>query len=212
MKPAGFPVDHQHLKHEEEPEQKLIRRIVAGETDLYGALAERYHRRIFGLVQHVVGNRMEAEDIVQETHVRALTYLHQFGGQCRFVTWLSRVATNEAFNQLRCRRRWNELSDRLALALKVNGFPAAGSPDPEKCVLEKEAREVLKRAVAKLPARYRMVFLLRDVGDVAMSEVARRLKIKDENVRVRLHRVRRLMRKSISRQLPSPLRLRTAHD
>jgi RNA polymerase sigma-70 factor, ECF subfamily len=208
MKMAGIALDDSRLRDEEELEWRVIKRVVAGETDAYGILAERYQQRIYRLAQHLVQNHMEAEDIVQEAHLRALTYLHHFGGKCRFVTWLARVATNEAFNQLRRRRRREEMSERLALASRMPGFPAARTPDPETCALEKEAREALRKAVATLPPRYRGVFLLRDVGGLALPEVARHLQIRDDNVRVRLHRARRLLRRDISRRLPVLMELR----
>jgi len=186
-----------HAPGAEINEESIIQRVVAGETNLYGILADRYGHRIYRLVRRIVENRMDAEDVVQEAHMRALTYLHQFGGRCRFATWLSRVAANEAFRQLRKRSRAKRFFDDAVFESGPLPVFAAVTPGPETCVMEREAREVLKRALAELPPPYRTVFLLREVERAGTAEVARRLRIRCENVRLRLYRARRMLRKTI---------------
>jgi RNA polymerase sigma-70 factor (ECF subfamily) len=178
-------------------EETLIRRVVGGETNLYGILAGRYDRYVYRVVRQIVGNRMDAEDIVQEAHVRALTYLHQFGWRSKFVTWLCHVATNEALSQLRRQRR----TERLLDSDWSGSIFSSTTRDPESSVRAQEAREALRRAVAKLPPGYRTVFLLLEVRQATTREVAGCLGIRRENVRLRLHRARRLLRKTIGHDL-----------
>lgn len=188
-----------HGPDAEIPEGEVIQRVMAGETDLYGVLVDRYSRRLHQFVRRIVRNDMDAEDIVQGAHVRALAYLHQFGGRCKFVTWLSHVAANEAFRQLRQQRRLDELFHSLAAESGAAGLFVSAARDPESCIRDSETREILRRALAKLPPQYRVVFLLREVGNVTTPEVARRLQIRCDNVRLKLYRARRLLRKAISR-------------
>ncbi len=186
--------------HSEIPEILLIQRVLDGETDLYGILAERYGGRIYRRIRRLVGNERDAEDIVQNTHMRALTYLSQFGGRCKFVTWLSHVADNAALSLLRQRRVERHgiaiFEDLVADPALVLGFRA-----PDACVEDRELRDGLCRALAKLPPRYRDVFILREVGHWKTREIARSLRIRSDNVRVKLYRARRMLRKTIDKSL-----------
>ncbi len=179
-------------------EERIIQRVVAGETNLYGILADRYRHRIYRFVYRIVDDPMDAEDIVQEAHMRALTYLHQFGGRSTFITWLSRVAANEALKQLRRRNRDQSLHGAIT-APGTCPVLATATRSPESCLWDREAREALRRALAELPPRYRAVFLLREVERLATPEVARRLRIGRHNVRLRLYRARRMLRKTIGK-------------
>ncbi len=182
------------------PEDLLIQRVLDGETGLYGILAERHGSRIYRRIRRLVGNEMDAEDVVQNTHVRALTYLSQFGGRCKFATWLSRVADNAAFSHLRQRRVERRdiaiFADPVAASALVLGFR-----DPDACVQDHELRAGLCRALAKLPPRYRDVLLLREIGHWKTREIARSLRIRSDNVRVKLYRARRILRKTIDKSL-----------
>lgn len=179
------------------PEELLIQRVLAGETDLYGVLAERHGRRVYRRIRMLVKNDMDAEDILQDTHLRALTYLHQFGGRAKFVTWLSRVAANAALNHLRQRQRLEQRINGIFEQSATASTLAFGFRDPETCVRDIELREGLRRAVAELPHRYRDVFLLKEVGHLKTLEIARRLRIRSDNVRVKLYRARRMLRATV---------------
>jgi RNA polymerase sigma-70 factor (ECF subfamily) len=178
------------------PEEDLIRRVVDGETDLYGILADRYSLRIHRFVHRIVGSKVDAEDAVQEAHLRALTHLHQFKGRCRFVTWLSKVAANEAF---RIRRQQYRL-ELLAGCAEGHGTARFVSSErsPEHRVLDIEIRNVLREALSKLPPRYRTIFILKNLGHLTTPEVAGRLNIRCDNVRLMLHRARRMLRAEIA--------------
>jgi RNA polymerase sigma-70 factor (ECF subfamily) len=189
------------MRDSEIPDETLIQRVVRGETNLYGILACRYERYLHTVIRQIVGNQMDAEDIVQDTHVRALTYLHQFEGRSKFITWLCHVAANEALNQLRKRRPSEELIETRDTENGIHSLIAPTIPDPESGVRAREARETLRKAVAKLPPRYRTIFLLLQVRQVTTEEAAGCLQIRRENVRLRLHRARRLLRKAIHHEL-----------
>ncbi len=197
MKTADVRFVSRRVQGAEMPEERIIQRVVAGETNLYGILADRYGHRIYRMVYRIVDDPMDAEDIVQEAHMRALTYLHQFGGRSRFATWLARVAANEAFRQLRRRNRMEGFLNGMISGSGTIPIFTTAPRGPESCVIVREAREVLRRALAELPQRYRTVFLLREVEHATTAEVAKRLRIRCENVRLRLHRARRMLRKSI---------------
>jgi len=113
------------------------------------------------------------------------------------VTWLSRVATNIAYRQLQWRLR-ERVYDPLASPYD-NRFPIFTAPirDPESCVRDREARVILQRALAKLPLRYQLIFLMKDVREIATPEIARSLNVRQNNVRLQVHRARRMLRRTI---------------
>lgn len=170
------------------------------------ALVKRYNQQLFRIARGVVRNDGEAEDVVQETYVRAFTGLDGFRGEAAFSTWLTRIALNAAYGRLRRRHPTVDLSE-----LEVNGrsdrgqvimFPMTPAPpDPESEAGREQVRQALERAVDTLPEPFRMVFILRDVQGLSTEETASHLTIKPQTVKTRLFRARRLMRNEIEKVL-----------
>ncbi len=179
-------------------EEQIIGRILAGETDLYSILAVRYHRRVYHFVRRMLRNDMDAEDITQEAHLRALTYLHRFRGACKFATWLNHIAGNLAYRQLEYRQRRTRLFEGMVSASRgYQPILTSSMPDPESRVRDREARVILRKALSKLPQHYQLIFLMKEIDQVATPEIARRLRIRQNNVRLRLHRARLMLRRAI---------------
>jgi RNA polymerase sigma-70 factor (ECF subfamily) len=148
----------------------------------------------------------EAEDVVQETYVRAFTHLDGFRGEAQLSTWLTRITLNEALGQLRRRRITVGLKDIDAIndqgEARVIYLPSVRQDsDPEAAALQAEVGRLLERAVDQLPDHFRVVFMLRDIGEMSVEETASHLGLRPETVKTRLHRARCLLRQTLDRTL-----------
>jgi RNA polymerase sigma-70 factor (ECF subfamily) len=169
------------------------------------ALIQINNRRLFRLARGILRNDAEAEDVVQETYVRAFTHLESFRGDSSFSSWLSRIAINDALGRLR-RQRASPI--RSGPDRSVTGdnvivpFPQADpSADPEKAMAQREIQHVVERAVDDLPDTFRFVFMARVIEGLTVEETADLLAIKPETVKTRLHRARSLLRENVEKEI-----------
>jgi RNA polymerase sigma-70 factor (ECF subfamily) len=168
------------------------------------ALVRRHNQRLFRVARGVVRDDAEAEDVVQETYVRAFTNLAGFRGEAELATWLTRIALNEALGRLRRRRPradLAELEDAGADDWRVVAFPSPPAAAPEAEVGRAQVRRLLERCIDDLPAPLRLVVILRDVQGLSTEATAAQLGIRPETAKTRLHRGRRLMRAALAQQL-----------
>ena len=167
-------------------------------------LVRRHNQRLFRVARGVVRDDGEAEDIVQETYVRAFTNLDRFRGEAAFSTWLTRIALNEAYGRLRRKRHTVDISalDSAAEGGHVIMFPLSPSPpDPEAAAGREQVRRIMEQAVDRLPDIFRVVFIMRDIEGLSTEEAAQLLSIKPETVKTRLFRARRLIRGEVEKVL-----------
>ena len=192
VSPAEVATSQEPLSDEE-----VVTRVLAGETAMFEIVMRRHNQRLYRVARAILRNDGEAEDVMQDAYVRAYEHLDQFAGRAMFSTWLTRIAVHEALARQRRGTRYQELdsmSDR-------EGDPmdrlAALAPDPEQQASNSETRRLLEEAVERLPDAYRTIFMLRDVEEMSTIDTAHVLDISEENVKVRLHRARALLRKSL---------------
>src|SRR5262249_44512592 len=145
-----------------------------------------------------------AEDVVQETYVRAFTGLDHFRGDAGFGTWITRIAMNEALGRLRRRRPtvdWETYGANRNQAEIIN-FPASAVlSDPGKTMAQSEVRAVLERRIAKRPEPFRAVLVARLAEGMSVEEPADLFGLQPETVKTRLHRARLLLREELDKQL-----------
>jgi RNA polymerase sigma-70 factor (ECF subfamily) len=173
-------------------------------------IMQRHNRRLYRVARSVLHDDAEAEDVVQETYVRAFTHLDGYRGEAQLSTWLTRIALNEAFGRLRRRRITVGLKDIDAIndqgEARVIYLPSARrDSDPEAAAARGEVRRLLERAVDQLPDHFRVVFMLRDIEEMSVEETASHLGLRPETVKTRLHRARRLLREALNKTLASAL-------
>lgn len=181
---------------------ELLSLIRRGEPAAFAALMRQNNRRLYRLARSIVRDESEAEDVVQETYVRALAHLGDFRGEASLATWLARIAANEALGRLRRRRPMVDLSQ----AENVIALSGAGNTiNPESAAARREVRRVIERAVDELPANFRTVFMLRAVEQMSIAETAALLAISPETVKTRFHRANRLLRQALSAEFASIL-------
>ena len=167
------------------------------------AIIKSNNRRLYRLARGILRNDSEAEDVVQETYVRAFTHLDQFRGDSSLATWLARIAMNEALGRLRSQRpgvEWTSLPQGTIEA-QVIQFPLAASIDPEKTMAQREIQNVVEHAIDELPEPFRLVFITRVVEGMNVEETAEILNLKPETVKTRLHRARAMLRENVERKI-----------
>jgi RNA polymerase sigma-70 factor (ECF subfamily) len=173
----------------------LVRRVLDGETALFEMLFHRHSQRIYRTARAILRDDEEAGDVVQETFLRAFRHLDQFAGRARFSTWLTKIAVYEARARAR-RRRTREVGPRKSAAPKKREERAIG-PEQERRVLVRETRTMLEAAIDALPSLYRTVFVMKEVEEMSVAEVAACLNLSVEAVKARLRRARILLRKKL---------------
>ena len=178
-------------------EQALIDRVRAGDSEAFYLLLRPHERAIYLTAYSILQDQSEAEDVTQDTVLKAFRNLHQFRGDARFGTWLLSIAINEARMRLRSRQR---------ARLESLDAPVFDDPDyvpvqlrdwreiPSQALERQELRQALARALASLDDKYREVLVLRDVQGLNVAETAAILGITPGNVKVRLLRARLQMR------------------
>ena len=173
----------------------LVARIVAGEHGLYGVLVERYERRLFWSCRRMLGDPDDAEDVVQETFVRAYRHLADYDPQRRFYTWLYAIARNRCLNLLRRRKLWRFVRLGAPASREEDPAPEVAASDDTGALAERgEIAAALEACLESLPEDQRECFELRHGEDFAYAEIAAVLAIPVGTVMSRLARAREKMR------------------
>lgn len=178
-------------------DEHLVSRILAGENPLYEILMRRHNQRLFRVSLTILRNDSEAEDVVQDAYVRAYEKLGSFEGRARFSTWLTRIAVHEALARMNRQDRLRPLQDHETRAKDGSIFFMAAKPDPENECANRELTTILQQEILNLPENYRLVFVLRDIEEMSTAEAAESLNLSEQNIKVRLHRARAMLRKRL---------------
>jgi RNA polymerase sigma-70 factor (ECF subfamily) len=185
-------------------ESALIASILAGEHDKFHDLIRPCERRIYLTALSVVKNEAEAEDVVQEAVLRAYRKLASFRGESKFSTWLTAITLNEARQRLRGDKSLitESLDERAEGEGDVTPAILTDWREVPLAALERnEIRALLEEAIAELPPSFREIVILRDVEEMNVNETAATLGISVSLVKVRLHRARLLLQKSLAPRL-----------
>jgi RNA polymerase sigma-70 factor, ECF subfamily len=179
-------------------DQEVVDRVRAGDTALYEIIMRRYNQRLYRVTYAILRDDAEAEDVIQDAYVRAYQHLDQFAGYAPFSTWLTRIAVHEALRRLQLRKRSQQFEEvehdeESFMSVSETTVPET-SPDPEQRASNAELGQLLEQAVLDLPEQYRTVIMLRDVEELSTAETAAALDLTEQNVKVRLHRGRSMMR------------------
>jgi RNA polymerase sigma-70 factor (ECF subfamily) len=183
-------------------ESVLVSQAREGDTRAFGELVRRYEGKIFRLAQHVTNNREDAEDVLQETFMKAYEHLDQFKGDSKFYTWIVRIAVNQALMKLRRRKTDKSVSLDEQIDTGEDTIVreiAAWDEDPEERFSREELGEILDHAVDSLEPPYRSVFVLRDVEELSTEETAEALGLSIPAVKSRLLRARLQLREKLTR-------------
>jgi RNA polymerase sigma-70 factor, ECF subfamily len=191
----------------------LVRRA-GQDAQAFAQIMRRYNQRLYRLAVGLMGDASEAEDVLQESYVRAFYRLSSFAGRASLGTWLARIVRNEAIDRLRARRARSGTflfeaefahDDDLPSIVEA-GEDGTAQFNPETSVARDDMRGILEQAIAALPEHFRSVFLLREVEGLSVKETSDYLEIPVATVKTRDHRARSLLRTSLESRIDAATR------
>jgi RNA polymerase sigma-70 factor, ECF subfamily len=183
---------------------ELIQRARSRDETAVRSIMQANNRRLYRIARGILRNDSEAEDVVQETYVRAFTHLESFRGDSSLATWLARIAMNEALGRLRRQRagvEWTSLPEGTIEAQIIQFPHSAASEDPEKSMAQRQIQNVVEHAIDELPDPFRVVFITRVIEGMNVEETAEILQLKPETVKTRLHRARTMLRDNVEKKI-----------
>jgi RNA polymerase sigma-70 factor (ECF subfamily) len=191
-------------RHDRSVEGDLIRRAAAKDEAAIRVIIQMHNRRLYRLARSIVRDDGEAEDVLQDAYLRAFSAISGFRGESSLATWLSRIVLNSA---LQWRRKQIDAPmpqvESSPQGAEVIPFPLSGSPpiDPERAMAQHQICQLLERAIDDLPEDFRVVLVARVIEDMSVEETAELLGLRQETVKTRLHRARRLLKEALSDQV-----------
>ena len=172
---------------ENQDENIYIKRILEGETNLFSYFAERYSRSIHSLIIRIIQSKEDAEELTQDTFLKAFRKLDTFKGECSFSTWLFRIAYNTAISAIR--------KKRIILPIIDDAMLEGVSDELVDSIFEDDEDEIrlqkLEAAITKLTVEEKMLITLFYTDNKPVAEIAYLLELTTDNVKVRLYRVRK---------------------
>jgi RNA polymerase sigma-70 factor (ECF subfamily) len=178
-------------------EDEMVTQARARDEAAIREIIRRHNRRLYRIARSILRDDSEAEDVLQETYIKAFTHLSEFRGDSSLDTWLCRIAMNEALGRLRRRRKMTDLSaveEERQSAEVIRLHAVSPEIDPERRVAQHEIRRLLEEAIDRLPEEFRVVLIARAVEDMSVDETASALGLNPETVKTRLHRARQRLR------------------
>jgi RNA polymerase sigma-70 factor (ECF subfamily) len=179
----------------------LMRSAVAGDARAFTQLIRRYEDTIYGYAFRICRDRTRADEVLQDTIINVHAKLGSFDGRSRFSTWLYTIVSNNCL----MKRRRTKLDEAMRSLDAPPGTDASGEAHPiarwdvtpADILLQKEVKDLLEKAIGRLPVEYRTVFILRDVEGASNEETAKIMKISVEATKSRLRRARAFLRNAL---------------
>ena len=179
-----------------------VEALRSGDRGEFARLVDTYSGPLYRLALKMIGNPPDAEDVLQNTFLKAFQHIGEFEGRSSLSTWLYRIASNEALMLLRKQRPEITLSDTTPEDEENSDYEPAQFTDwcclPEEEFLSSESRAALDRAVQHLPEILRIVFILRDIEGLSIQETSQALSLNETAVKTRLLRARLRLRDDLS--------------
>ncbi len=175
----------------------LANQAKQGDRSAFTELVNRYAPKIYRTARHITKNDQDAEDVLQETFLKAYSRLDQFKGDAKFYTWLTRIGVNQALMKLRQRKDGKFLPLDQQVDTGEGSIPreiASRDADPEEQYGQEELRRQLTTGIDSLPQSYRTVLVLRDIDGLSTEETAESLGLSVSAVKSRLLRARLRLR------------------
>ncbi len=191
-----------------DPDLEIVTRVRNGETDAFEELVRKHGRRVYRSLLGIVGSAQEAEDALQDAFLKAFQHLSNFEGRSLFSTWLVRIAINTGLQRVRSRKEFDSLDEENEEFRPRN--IQAWSDTPEESYSREELRRLVEREVMKLPAKYRLALMLRDLEELSTEEAAAALGLGVPGLKARVLRGRLMLRESMVQYFQKPARVN--HD
>jgi RNA polymerase sigma-70 factor (ECF subfamily) len=178
-------------------DEELVKRAQADDERAFGELVTRYESKVYSLAMKMLRNPEDAEDVLQDTFLRAYRGIKSFKGNSTFSTWIYRITANSALMRLRKKQLPQvsiEDSDEREAPISI----ADWAPGPAEQLLNQEMQKTMDEAIESLPPEFRQVFILRDVEELSNADVAEILDLSVAAVKSRLHRARLKVRNRLA--------------
>lgn len=184
----------------EQKEKRLIRRVKKGDHLAFAELVDRYKNSVYAICLRMVGNRQEAEDLSQETFIRAYKNIAQFDSDRKFSTWLFRIATNVSIDSLRRKKPSVSLDAEIpgAEGLVLKELLSGGETLPDEQIVRNEMDQFIQHEISLLPEKYRSAIILKYIEDLSLKEISEIMCIPVGTVKTRIHRGREMLRKQMA--------------
>lgn len=170
----------------------VIQRILSGEIELFEILLRRNNQILYRTIRSYLNNQSEIDDVMQETYIKAFQKLYQFNNNSLFSTWLIRIGINEALQKNRKQLKIKSVT--TTIEEKNHQIPDSSSMNQESKIIQMESFNFIEKALDKVPEKYRIVFMLKEIEGMEITEISKCLAISNNNVKVRLHRGRSIMK------------------
>jgi RNA polymerase sigma-70 factor, ECF subfamily len=179
----------------DDPDFEIVARVRNGETDAFEELVRKHGRRVYRSLLGITGSAEEAEDALQDAFLKAFQHLPHFEGRSRFSTWLVRIAINTGLQRMRSRKDIDSLDEENEEFRPRN--IQAWTDTPEEFYSREELRRLVEREVMKLPVKYRLALMLRDLEELSTEEAAAALGLSVPGLKARVLRGRLMLRESM---------------
>jgi RNA polymerase sigma-70 factor (ECF subfamily) len=158
----------------EETDATAIARVQTGDSDAFRTLVERHGRNVFRLAFRMTGNETDAEDIVQETFLRAFKQIHRYESRSSFGTWLYRIAANCSLDLIRMRKTRHEAAAPVATEEEIDVMQniATEAPGPDRLAISREVQQRMSSAMAELSQQERTAFALRHFEGLSIEQIS----------------------------------------
>jgi len=180
---------------------ELLQRFVKGDAEAFAALVSQYQKKVYYVAYQMLGNHLDADEVVQETFVRIYRRRKELTDVTNFTSFLVRVATNYAIDLLRKQKGHSQIDDSTALPGETQMELARQVRTPREEFRDKVVMEEIRRALDTLPPRQRTTALLHDVEGYSKAEVAEILGCPEATVRSNLHIARKKLKAILKKRL-----------
>ncbi|HRP56058.1 RNA polymerase sigma factor [Agriterribacter sp.] len=184
--------DQATLQPAELSDTELIDRILAGEKQFFEWIMRRYNQRLFRVGISILGSDAEVEDAMQNAYIKAYQHLNKFEQRASLSTWLVKILMNE------CLAQRNKKARLKLTNIEYHPENMGSMKTPSNILMNKELGIMLEAAIAELPEKYRLVFMLREIEELSVKETGDILGIEEPNVKVRLNRAKAMLRQTLS--------------
>ena len=176
-------------------DEDIIKATLGGNVACFGTIVERYWKMVVALALSRVSDPAEAEDIAQESFLKAYSQLHGLRDPSRFAGWLSKITIQQCSNTLRCRMRHAKSFGCKATPVDDLDEESAQTRNPG---LSQDQTHFVRRAVRRLPEKFRTLIILRFVEGLSAVQIAQQLGKRPGAIRVRLHRAYKILREDLA--------------
>lgn len=179
--------------------KQKIKEVKKGDQSAFEEIVSYYQQKVYQICYRMLGNVHEAEDIAQESFVRAFVNIHSYDDKRKFSTWLYRIATNLAIDRIRKKKPDYFLDAEVkgTKGLDMYSYLSDDAPKPDEEVESLELQSFIQKQILSLSPKYRSVIVLRYINELSLKEISETLDMPIGTVKTRIHRGREALRKKL---------------